>query len=59
MSKGLSPEGWSIHHRRPLAYGGTNKHGNLYLVPTDVHQANFSKMHKPPFWLPPRAIPVK
>jgi hypothetical protein len=59
MMDGRAPKGWSLHHRRPLAYGGTNNIGNLYLVPTSVHQANFSKMHKPPFWLPPDAIPLK
>jgi len=29
--------GWKIHHIIPIAFGGSNKFGNLCLVPMDTH----------------------
>jgi len=52
MRKGKSPEGWVVHHRRPLAHGGTNSRGNLYPMRRSTHQGDFTKLHKPPYPIP-------
>ena len=52
MSKGLSPEGYSVHHRRQLAHGGTNTGRNLYIVRNDSHQQHTRRIHRPPYPLP-------
>jgi hypothetical protein len=52
MKKGLAPEGWTIHHKRPLASGGTNNSRNLVMMPTADHQSNFKDLHRPPYNVP-------
>ena len=52
MDKGLTPKGYSVHHRRPLAHGGTNNGRNLYIVRTDPHQQQTRRIHRPPYPLP-------
>jgi hypothetical protein len=52
MEQGLAPEGWTIHHKRPLASGGTNNPRNLVMMPAADHQSNFKDLHRPPYNVP-------
>jgi hypothetical protein len=52
MRSGLAPEGWVMHHKRPLASGGTNNTRNLVMMRASDHQANFKDLHRPPYNVP-------
>ena len=54
MARGKAPDGWSMHHNRPLASGGTNNPRNITIVRTADHQANYSRYHRPPYNMPNR-----
>ncbi|WP_139367496.1 HNH endonuclease signature motif containing protein [Bacillus alkalicellulosilyticus] len=47
MKKGLTPEGWQVHHKLPLDDGGTNAHDNLILIKNDpFHKAITNKQNE-------------
>ena len=59
MTDGFVPEGWNIHHRRPLASGGSNAVGNLHFIPTSTHRSQSKQLHCPPYPLPSDSRPVR
>lgn len=42
--KGHSPQGWNVHHKIPLALGGTNHPDNFVLIPLGPHARIHEKL---------------
>jgi len=50
--QGLRPKGWVIHHRKPLAHGGSNSLRNMVVMPESMHTDLFGAIHTPPYSVP-------
>ncbi|WP_207234979.1 MULTISPECIES: RHS repeat-associated core domain-containing protein, partial [unclassified Pseudomonas] len=45
MKKGLVPDGFDVHHKRPIFRGGNNRQSNLVLMDKAYHKANSKALH--------------
>lgn len=45
MKDGIVPEGYEVHHKKPLYRGGTNDLENLDLIDKAFHRKNFDAFH--------------
>lgn len=50
---GQLPDGWIIHHMRPLFRGGDNSFENFRVMPRAFHQRHFQRLH----WYEPNYNP--
>ena len=48
MKKGQVPEGFDVHHKKPIFRGGNNRQSNLVLMDKAYHKANSKALH----WYP-------
>ncbi|WP_426133030.1 RHS repeat-associated core domain-containing protein [Pseudomonas sp. PWP3-1b2] len=48
MKKGQVPEGFDVHHKKPIFRGGNNRQSNLELMDKSYHKANSKALH----WYP-------
>jgi hypothetical protein len=48
MKKGLVPDGFDVHHKKPIFRGGNNRQSNLVLMDKAYHKANSKALH----WYP-------
>lgn len=45
MKKGKVPDGFVVHHKKPLFRGGNNRYSNLTLMKADYHKKYNKMLH--------------
>ncbi|MCQ2966023.1 MAG: hypothetical protein MJ250_04705 [Alphaproteobacteria bacterium] len=43
IAKGQCPNGWNVHHKKPLGGGGKNEFSNFILIKNDPYHTDFHK----------------
>lgn len=44
LAKGHCPNGWNVHHKKPLGGGGKNEFSNFILIKNDPYHTDFHKV---------------
>lgn len=53
-TNGKTPDGYQVHHKQPIEWGGTNSHSNLILIENDPYHLAFNSAMG---WIADRKVP--